>query len=310
MQPNDKIYVAGHQGMVGSALVRKLQEKGYHHIVTRSRAALDLLDQAAVAAFFQQERPRYVFFAAGKHGGIYANNTYRADFIYENIVMQSNIIHQCFLNETVKLMFYACSCIYPAHCPQPMKEEYLLTASLEPTNEPFAVAKIAGIKMCESYNRQYGMDFISVIPTNIYGRNQNYEPMNSLVVPSLIRRFHEAKVAGVGEIVIWGTGRPARDFLYADDLAEASIFLMENYRNNELINIGTGKDITIRELVDIIKHELGYEGKIIYDPDKPDGVLKKLQDTSKIEELGWKYQVELAEGIHLSYEDYLSRLAE
>jgi len=310
MQPNDKIYVAGHQGMVGSALVRKLKGKGYHNIVTRSRASLDLLDQAAVATFFQQERPRYVFSAAGKHGGIYANSTYRADFIYENIMMQSNIIYQCFLNEVVKLMFYACSCIYPVHCPQPMKEEYLLAGHLESTNEPFAVAKIAGIKMCESYNRQYGTDFISVIPTNIYGRNQNYEAMNSLVVPSLIRRFHEAKATGAGEIVIWGTGRPARDFLYADDLAEASIFLMERYRGNDLINIGTGKDITITELVDVIKDEVGYQGRIIYDPRKPDGVLKKLQDISKIEGLGWKYQVELEEGIHLSYEDYLSRLAE
>ncbi|MBC8472847.1 MAG: GDP-L-fucose synthase, partial [Planctomycetes bacterium] len=253
-------------------------------------------------------KPEYVFFAAGKTGGIYANNTYRADFIYENIVMQSNVIYQSFLNEVCKLIFYACSCIYPKICAQPMKEEYLLSGYLESTNEPFAVAKIAGLKMCESYNRQFGTDFMTVIPTNLYGPNQRYEPMNSLVVPSLIQKFHQAKIAGDDAVIIWGSGRPARDFLYVDDLAEASIFLMENYEGNVLLNVGIGKDCTIAKLAEIIKKEIGYEGDIIYDTSFPDGVSKKLQDVQKINDLGWKYRVEIEAGIRLTYQDYIKRV--
>lgn len=307
MKKGEKIYVCGHAGMVGSALVRKLTQKGYANIITCSRESLDLLDQKAVAAFFEEKKPEHVFFAAGKTGGIYANNTYRADFIYENIVMQSNVIHQSFLHEVRKLMFYACSCIYPKSCPQPMKEEHLLSGFIESTNEPFAVAKIAGLKMCESYNRQYGTDFMTVIPTNVYGPNQRYEPMNSLVVPSLIQKFHNAKVLGEKAVVIWGSGRPARDFMYADDLAEASIFLMENYEGNVLLNVGMGKDCTIAELAEVIKKEVRYKGTIIYDTSLPDGVPCKLQDVSKIKDLGWKPCVELEEGIRFTYQDFLAR---
>ena len=307
MKKGEKIYVCGNAGMVGSALVRKLTQKGYANIITCSRENLDLLDQKAVAAFFEEKKPEHVFFAAGKTGGIYANNTYRADFIYENIVMQSNVIHQSFLHEVRKLMFYACSCIYPKSCPQPMKEEHLLSGFIESTNEPFAVAKIAGLKMCESYNRQYGTDFMTVIPTNVYGPNQRYEPMNSLVVPSLIQKFHNAKILGEKAVVIWGSGRPARDFMYVDDLAEASIFLMENYEGNVLLNVGMGKDYTISELAEIVKNEVCYEGNIIYDTSLPDGVPCKLQDVSKINDLGWKPCVELEEGIRFTYQDFLAR---
>jgi GDP-L-fucose synthase len=308
MDKDDRIYVAGHAGMVGAALVRKLEEKGYTNIVSRPRETLDLLNDAAVAAFFEEEKPDYVFLAAGKTGGIYANNTYRADFIYENIVMQNNVIHQSFVNEVRKLIFYACSCIYPKECVQPMNEEHILSGSLEATNEPFAVAKIAGLKMCESYNRQYGTDFITAIPTNLYGPNQRYEPMNSLVVPSLILKFHNAKVKSEDEVVIWGSGRPTRDFLYVDDLAEASIFLMQDYEGDVLLNVGTGKSYTISELAEIIKLEVGYEGGISYDHSLPDGVSEKLQDVSKINELGWSYSVDLEEGIHLTYQDFLLRI--
>ena len=301
MEKDSKIYVAGHTGMVGSALVHKLKESGFGRILVRSRDDLDLLDQKAVAEFFKRENPDYVFMAAGKTGGIYANNAYRADFLYENIVMQSNIIHQSFLNEVRKLMFFACSCMYPEPCQQPIKEDYILTGSLEATNEPFAIAKIAGMKMCESYNRQYGTDFLTIIPTNLYGPNQRYEPMNSLVVPSLMQRFHQARLTKANEVVIWGSGRPSRDFLCSLDLAEAGIFLMENYQANDPINIGTGKDYTIAELAEIIKREIGFEGAIVYDRSKPDGVLRKLQDISKVAALGWKYRVELDEGIRSTY---------
>lgn len=308
MDKNAKIYVAGHTGMVGSALIRKLTEKGYVNLVTRSRGTLDLLDQSAVTAFFEEVKPEYVFFAAGKTGGIYANNTYRADFIYENIMMQNNLIHQSFLNEVRKLTFYACSCIYPKNCPQPMKEEDLLSGFIESTNEPFAIAKIAGLKMCESYNRQYGTDFITVIPTNLYGPSQRYEPTDSLVVPSLIQKFHQAKAMKHDTVTIWGSGRPARDFLYVDDLAEASIFLMENYEGNVLLNVGTGEDCTIAELAEVIKKEAGYEGDVIFDTSLPDGVPKKLQDVSKINDLGWKYSMNLKEGIRSTYQDVLMRI--
>lgn len=308
MKKGERIYVCGHTGMVGSALIRKLTPKGYVNIITCSREDLDLLDQRAVAAFFEEKKPEHVFFAAGKTGGIYANNTYRADFIYENIVMQSNVIHQSFLHEVRKLMFYACSCIYPKSCSQPMKEEYLLSGSIESTNEAFAVAKIAGLKMCESYNRQYGTDFMTIIPTNVYGPNQRYEPMNSLVVPSLIQKFHNAKILGEDVVTIWGSGYPARDFLYVDDLAEASIFLMENYEGNVLLNVGMGKDCTIAELAEVIKREVDYKGTIIYNTALPDGVPSKLQDVSKINDLGWKSCFELEEGIQLTYQDFLTRI--
>lgn len=308
MEKDEKIYVCGHTGMVGSALIRKLIQKGYANIITCSRESLDLLDQRAAAEFFQKKKPAYVFFAAGKTGGIYANNTYRADFIYENIIMQSNVIHQSFLHEVHKLMFYACSCIYPKNCLQPMKEEYLLSGAIESTNEPFAMAKIAGLKMCESYNRQYGTDFMTVIPTNVYGPNKQYELMNSLVVPSLILKFHRAKILGEDVVTIWGSGHPARDFLYVDDLVEASIFLMENYEGNVLLNVGTGMDCTIAELAEVIKREVDYKGTIIYDAALPDGVHSKLQDVSKINDLGWKSCIDLEEGIQLTYQDFLTRI--
>jgi GDP-L-fucose synthase len=250
-----------------------------------------------------------VFFAAGKTGGIYANNSYRGDFIYENIVMQGNVLHQAFLNGAQKLLFPACSCIFPKDCPQPMKEEHVLTGALEPTNEPFAVAKIAGLKMCEAYNRQYGTDFITVIPTNLYGPNQRYEPMNSLVVPSLLEKFHHAKVSGDDKASIWGTGQPTRDFLYVDDLATASILLMENYEGNVIVNVGTGREYSIGELAEIIRTEVGFEGTIEFDPSLPDGVDRKLQDVTRINELGWEYSVDLVEGIRFTYEDYLARIA-
>ena len=308
MEKKDKIFIAGHTGLVGSALRRILHAKGYENIISPGREQLDLLDQAKVAKFFKMEKPSYVFFAAGKTGGIYANNTYRADFLYENLVMQSNVIHQSFLHEAKKLMFFACSCIYPRDCPQPMKEEYMLSGRLEPTNEPFAVAKIAGLKMCESYNRQYGTDFITVIPTNLYGPNQRYEPMNSLVVPSLIHKFHEAKVKNEDGVVIWGSGNPSRDCLYVDDLVDASIFLIERYEGNDVFNIGSGKDYTIADIAAITKKITGYPGDIIYDRSLPDGVMQKLQDVTKINKLGWKYRVDLEEGIKLAYQDYLGRI--
>jgi len=308
MEKSEKIYVCGHTGMVGSALIRKLTQKGYVDIITCSRESLDLLDQRAVAKFFEEKRPEHVFFAAGKTGGIYANNTYRADFIYENIVMQSNVIHQSFLHEVRKLMFYACSCIYPKSCSQPMREESVLSGTIESTNEPFAMAKIAGLKMCESYNRQYGTDFMTVIPTNIYGPNQRYELMNSLVVPSLILKFHRAKILGEDVVTIWGSGYPARDFLYVDDLAEASIFLMANYEGNVLLNVGTGKDCTIAELAEVIKMEVDYKGTVIYDTALPNGVPSKLQDVSRINDLGWESSVDLEEGIKLTYQDFLTRI--
>ncbi len=309
MNKEDKIYVAGHTGLVGSALIRKLAEHGYNNLITCKREDLDLLDQQKVAVFFEDYKPHHVFFAAGKTGGIYANNAYRADFIYENIVMQSNVINQSFLHEVHKLMFYACSSIYPKICPQPMKEEYILTAPMELTNEPFAIAKIAGLKMCESFNRQYGTDFLTVIPTNLYGPNQKYDRLNALVVPSLIQKFHKAKEEGDESVDIWGSGHPIRDFLYVDDLAEASIFLMENFEGNLLLNVGTGKGHSIANLGEIIKKEVGYKGNIIYNASLPDGVSQKRQDVSKINKLGWKYSVGIEEGIHFTYQDYLKRVS-
>ena len=307
MEKQDKIYLAGHQGLVGSAILRQLQNRGFRKIITKSRSELDLTFQEQVRLFFDEYRPDYVFLAAGKTGGVYANDSYRAEFFYENISIQANIIHQAYLHEVKKFIFYGCSSMYPKFSPQPMKEEHLLSGYPEPTNEPFAVAKIAGLKMCESYNRQYGTDFISVIPTNIYGPNQNYDSMNSLVVPALIRRFHEAKQVNAKEVVIWGTGRPARDFLFADDLADASIFLMEQSLGDDVFNIASGCDYTIADLAEIIKEVVGFEGDVVFDVSKPEGVLVKLQDINKISELGWKYSVDLKDGIQRTYDEIQSK---
>ena len=307
MEKQDKIYVAGHQGLVGSAILRQLQNRGFGKIITKSRSELDLTFQEQVRLFFDEYRPDYVFLSAGKTGGVYANDTYRAEFFYENISIQTNIIHQAYLHEVKKFIFYGCSSMYPKFSPQPMKEEHLLSGYPEPTNEPFAVAKIAGLKMCESYNRQYGTDFISVMPTNIYGPNQNYDSMNSLVVPALIRRFHEAKQVNAKEVIIWGTGRPSRDFLFVDDLANASIFLMEQSLGDDVFNIASGCDYTIADLAEIIKEVVGFEGDIVFDVSKPEGVLVKLQDINKISELGWKYSVDLKDGIQRTYDDVQSK---
>ncbi len=295
--------------MVGSAIVRQLQAHGYQHIIVRTSQELDLRNQEAVSAFFQQEKPDYVFLAAAKVGGIIANNTYRADFLYENLAIQNNVIHAAYLNQVTKLMFLGSSCIYPKMAPQPLKESYLLTGVLEPTNEPYAIAKIAGIKMCEAYRAQYGCDFISVMPTNLYGPNDNYDLQNSHVLPAMIRKFHEAKERGDATMELWGTGSPMREFLYADDLAEACLFLMENYSDTELVNIGTGVDVTIKELAETVQKIVGFDGEIRWDVSKPDGTPRKLMDVSKLHQLGWKHHIELADGIHLAYQDFLQNLA-
>ena len=304
MQKKDKIYIAGHNGLVGSAIVRQLERRGFTGLITKTRAEMDLLNQEQVRAFFEEHKPDFVFLAAGKVGGVYANNTYRAEFIYENLVIQTNLIHQSYLSEVKKLIFFGCSSMYPQITSQPMKEEFLFSGYLEPTNEPFAVSKLAGVKLCESYNRQYGTDFISVIPTNIYGINQCYDPMNSLVVPALIRKFHEARHSNAKKVVIWGSGRPSRDFLFSDDLADAVIILMETYSDNDILNIGTGRDYTIVELIEIVKEVVNYEGEVIYDVSKPDGVLVKLQDITKMSKLGWQHEVGLKEGIRLVYDEF------
>ncbi|GAB1462297.1 GDP-L-fucose synthase [Pedobacter sp.] len=307
MEKHSKIFVAGHRGMVGSAIYRKLQKEGYQNIITKTSKELDLRNQQAVADFFAAEKPDYVFLAAAKVGGIIANNTYRADFLYENLAIQNNVIHQSYVNEVKKLMFLGSSCIYPKMAPQPLKEEYLLTGLLEPTNEPYAIAKIAGIKMCDAYRDQYGCNFISVMPTNLYGLNDNYHPENSHVLPALIRKFDEAKNNGSKEVVIWGTGSPMREFLFADDLADACYYLMENYNEPHLINIGTGEDLTIKDLALAVKKTIGFEGNLVFDTSKPDGTPRKLMDVSKLHNLGWKHQVELEEGLKLAYQDYLSK---
>ena len=307
MDYNEKIFIAGHRGLVGSALKQKLNALGHTNIVTRSRKELDLLDYKAVKDFFVSERPDYVFLAAAKQGGIYANDTYRADFIYENISLQTNILYLSFQYEVKRLMYYACSCIYPKDCPQPMKEQSILSGALEQTNEPFAVAKIAGLKMSESFNRQYGTDFISVIPTNIYGPKQSYEPMNCLVIPALIKNIHDAKLKKKKEVVIWGTGKPSRDFLFVDDLVDASIFLMFDYDGNDCFNIATGVDHSIAELAEIIKKEIGFEGNIRYDESYPDGVIRKVSDVTKINKLGWTSKISLEEGIQKTYQSFLQR---
>jgi len=305
MEPNQKIYIAGHNGMVGSAIKRNLESKGYNNLLVRSSKELDLRDQQAVFEFFEKERPEFVFLAAAKVGGIVANNTFRADFLYENLLIEANIIHAAWKNGVEKLLFLGSSCIYPKLAPQPLKEEYLLTGLLEATNEPYAIAKIAGIKLCEAYRDQYGANFISVMPTNMYGRGDNYHPTNSHVLPGLIRRFHEAKENNAAEVTVWGTGTVKREFLYSDDLAEACFFLMQHYNEKELINIGTGEDLTIAQLAEIIKNITGFKGSILFDKTKPDGTPRKLMDVSKLHALGWRHSIELTEGIQLAYQDFM-----
>ncbi|GAA4804070.1 GDP-L-fucose synthase [Olivibacter ginsenosidimutans] len=290
--------------MVGSAIHRQLLKEGFTNFVLRTSQELDLRDQHAVANFFAAEKPDFVFLAAAKVGGIVANNTYRADFLYENLAIQNNVIHHAFKQQVKKLLFLGSSCIYPKMAPQPLKEDYLLTGPLESTNEPYAIAKIAGIKLCDAYRAQYGCNFISVMPTNLYGYNDNYHPDNSHVLPALIRRFHEAKIKGTPTVTIWGTGTPLREFLFADDLADACVFLMEHYNESHLINIGTGKDLSIKALALLIKDIVGYTGELIFDTTKPDGTPRKLLDVSKIHLLGWKHAVELREGIALAYQDF------
>jgi len=307
VEKDAKIYVAGHRGMVGSAIYRKLTQLGYSNIVTRTSQELDLRNQQAVADFFNEEKPDYVFLAAAKVGGIMANNTYRADFIYENMAIQNNVIKSSYDNEVTKLMFLGSSCIYPKMAPQPLNEDLLLTGTLEPTNEPYAIAKIAGIKMAEAFRDQYGCNYISVMPTNLYGINDNYHPQNSHVLPALIRRFHEAKVNNLDEVVIWGTGTPLREFLFSDDLADACVFLMNNYDEKQFVNIGIGEDLSIKDLAELIKEVIGYEGNISFDSSKPDGTPRKLMDVSKLHALGWKHKINLREGIKLAYEDFLSK---
>jgi len=305
LEKESKIYVAGHRGMVGSAIIRKLTSLGYTNLLTRTSAELDLRNQQQVADFFDIEKPEYVFLAAAKVGGIVANNTYRADFLYENLAIQNNIIHGSYLNKVKKLMFLGSSCIYPKLAPQPLKESYLLSGYLEPTNEPYAIAKIAGIKMCEAYRAQYGCNFISVMPTNLYGTNDNYDLVNSHVLPAMIRKFHEAKEKSASEMTLWGTGSPMREFLHADDLAEACLFLMENYNESELVNIGTGEDVTIKNLAALVKQIVGFQGEIIWDTSKPDGTPRKLMDVSKLHGLGWHHKIALEDGIKLAYQDFL-----
>lgn len=307
MEKDAKIYIAGHRGMVGSAIHRELKRKGYTRFVFKTSEELDLRRQQDVEQFFQQEKPEYVFLAAARVGGIHANNTYRADFLYENLMIQNNVIHSSATQGVKKLMFLGSSCIYPKLAPQPLKEEYLLTGVLEPTNEPYAIAKIAGIKLCESYYEQYSCQFISVMPTNLYGINDNYHPQNSHVLPALIRRFHEAKAAGLPAVTLWGTGTPKREFLYVDDLAEACVFLMNTYQEKEFLNIGTGQDLSILELAEQVRETIGFKGEIRFDTSMPDGTPRKLMDVSKLEKLGWKAKTPLKEGIRLAYQDYLKR---
>ena len=305
MDINSKIYVAGHRGMVGSAIVRELQRQGYTHIITRTHKELDLTRQAEVEAFFEQEKPEYVFLAAAKVGGIIANQSALADFMYENMMLEMNVIHAAWQNGCKKLEFLGSSCIYPRLAPQPMPESCLLTSALEPTNEAYALAKISGLKYCEYLNRQYGTDYISVMPTNLYGPNDNYHPTHSHVLPALIRRFHEAKEAGLTEVTCWGDGTPLREFLYVDDLANLCVFLMNHYSGNETVNAGTGKEVTIKALTELVAKVIGYEGTILWDTSKPNGTPRKLLDVSKAKSLGWEARVSLEEGIRLSYEDFL-----
>lgn len=316
MNKDSKIYIAGHRGLVGSAIWRVLDREGYTNLIGRTHEEMDLEDQQAVDRFFSEEKPEYVFLAAAKVGGIHANNTYPADFIYDNLQIQNNVIHSSYKYKTKKLMFLGSSCIYPKFATQPMDEDQLLTGKLEPTNEPYAIAKIAGIITCQSYNRQYGTNFISVMPTNLYGPGDNYHPENSHVIPGLVRRFHEAKIENKSEVVVWGTGKPLREFLYNEDMARACIFLMENYdvtsdsSGGQFVNIGSGIEVSIRELALIIKEVVGYEGALRFDTSKPDGTPRKLLDVSKLHQLGWRHQVELREGLAIAYQDFIEHYTE
>ena len=305
MQKDARFYVAGHRGMAGSAIVRRLQAGGYNNILVRTRAELDLTNQATVSAFLIAEKPEYIFLAAGKVGGIQANNTYRAEFIYENLMMEANIIqaaHQAGVN---RLLFLGSSCIYPRDCPQPIKEEYLLTGPLEPTNEPYAIAKIAGIKLCESYDRQYGRQYVSVMPTNLYGPNDHYDLANSHVLPALLRKAHEAKLRGDARLEVWGSGKPMREFLHVDDMADACVFIMERGISEGLYNVGAGTDVTIRELAETIMEVVGFKGDLIFDASKPDGTPRKLLDVGALSRLGWNYRIPLREGLQDTYRDYV-----
>jgi GDP-L-fucose synthase len=305
MEKKDKIYIAGHNGMVGSAIKRKLVTEGFTNIIVRTSRELDLRNQEAVATFFALEKPQFVFLAAAKVGGIQANNTYRADFLYDNLQIQNNIIHSSFVNKVAKLMFLGSSCIYPKLAPQPLKEEYLLTGILEETNEPYAIAKITGIKMCESYRRQYNCNFISAMPTNLYGPNDNYDLNNSHVLPALLRKFHTAKITNAPTVEVWGTGSPLREFLHVDDLADACFYLMQNYDEEQLVNVGSGTDISIKNLALLIKEIVGYNGELVFNSSKPDGTPRKLMDVSKLEKVGWTYKITLEEGIRKVYDDIL-----
>jgi len=301
-----RIYVAGHRGMVGSAIVRKLQAEGYSNLITRTSSELDLRNQAAVTDFFADEQPEYVFLAAAKVGGILANNSFRAEFLYDNLMIESNIIHSSYKSGVKKLLFLGSSCIYPKLAPQPLKEEYLLSGYLEPTNEPYAIAKITGIKLCEAYRSQYGCNFISAMPTNLYGPNDNYDLQGSHVLPALIRKFHEAKLNGQPGVEVWGTGAPRREFLHADDLADACFFLMQHYNDDLFVNVGTGEDVTIRELAELVKETVGYEGDLYWNTEKPDGTPRKLMDVSRLHALGWKHKTDLKQGLEMTYQDFLA----
>lgn len=317
MRQDSKIYVAGHRGLVGSALVRRLEARGYHNLITRTHAELDLTDQTAVQAFFAREKPDYVLLAAAKVGGIHANNTYPAEFIYSNLAIQTHVIHESWRNNIERLLFLGSSCIYPKECPQPIKEEYFLTGPLEPTNRPYAVAKISGVEMCHAYNRQYGTKYIAAMPTNLYGPNDNYDLNNSHVLPALIRKMHEAKLRGDTEVVVWGTGNPMREFLYSDDMADACLFLLEqpeeqlqglfNGDTPPLVNVGCGEDIAIRELAELVKDVVGFSGRLTFDTSKPDGTMRKLMDVSKLKQLGWVATTRLRDGVGLAYQAFLNR---
>ena len=304
MDKNAKIYVAGHRGMVGSAMVRRLNQAGFHHIVTRTSGELDLRNQAAVADFFAHEKPDYVVLAAAKVGGIHANNIYRGEFLYDNLMIQNNVIHHAYLNGVAKLLFLGSSCIYPKLAPQPLQENALLTGELESTNEPYAIAKIAGIKLCDAYRSQYGCNFISAMPTNLYGPHDNYDLKNSHVLPALLRKFHEAKAQGAPEVEVWGSGTPRREFLHVDDLADACYWLLENYNEPGLVNVGTGTDLTIRELAELVGRTVGYAGRIRFNAEYPDGTPRKLMDVSKLADWGWRYSIGLEDGVRRVYEDF------
>jgi len=310
MNKTSRIYIAGHRGLVGSSLMRRLQADGYPNLITRTHAELDLLDQAAVRQFFEEEKPEYVFLAAARVGGIYANDTYRAEFIYQNLMIECNIIDAAYRGEVKKLLFLGSSCIYPKHASQPMKEQHLLTGALEPTNEPYAIAKIAGIKLCDAYNRQYGTNFLCVMPTNLYGPGDNYDLQNSHVIPALIRKMHDAKIEQQEQAIVWGTGTPKREFLYSNDLADACLFLMERHdatEVGELINIGVGEDYTIRGLAELVAEVVGFDGELVFDTTKPDGTPRKLLDVSRLKALGWQPETDIREGLTMAYRDFLSR---